>query len=96
MPKASSLGFPRGASSGTTWHDEMKSCRFVACCPCSHGCGISARCIRICFANSACQELFPVDVPVVVALGGRHVRAELLSPTGKEQLRQLQSVPCLC
>lgn len=32
----------------------------------------------------ACQEIFAVDVPVVVALGGHHVRTEQLFPTGKE------------
>lgn len=97
-PQPSSLGFPRSVFSGTPWCYEMKSCRFVACCPCSRGCGISGRCIRICFASPSftCQEIFPVDVPVVVALGRHGVRTEQLFPTGKEQLRQLLSVQCLC
>lgn len=84
--------------SGTTWCYEMNSCRFVACCLCSCGCGISGRCIRICFTSPsyACQEIFPVDVPVVVALGGHHVRTEQLFPTGKERMKQLLSVQCLC
>lgn len=77
------------------WDEELQFCGMLLC---PSNCSISGKCIRIYIGSPSfsCQEICPVDVPVVVALSGHHVRAEQLFPTGEEQLRQLLSVQCLC